>query len=57
MKVYELTPASYDRVKSYYGKAKVIELDNGEMVLQSYIHGFVKSRQAANLSGYGRATV
>lgn len=36
MKIYELTPGRYDRVKSYYGKARVIEKDNGETVLQSY---------------------
>ena len=35
MRIYELTPTGYDRVKSFYGKAKVIERD-GETVLQSY---------------------
>lgn len=35
MRIYELTPTGYDRVKSFYGKAKVIEKD-GETVLQSY---------------------
>ena len=35
MKIYELTPTGYDRAKSFYGKAKVIEKD-GETVLQSY---------------------
>ena len=34
MKVYELRPV--DNRKSFYGKAKVIEKDNGEKVLQSY---------------------
>lgn len=36
MRIYELTPGGYDRAKSFYGKAKVIERDNGEKVLQSY---------------------
>lgn len=36
MKIYELSPMSYERAKSFYGKAKVIEKDNGETVLQSY---------------------
>lgn len=36
MKIYELSPMGYERAKSFYGKAKVIEKDNGEMVLQSY---------------------
>lgn len=35
MRIYELTPTGYDRAKSFYGKAKVIEKD-GETVLQSY---------------------
>ena len=36
MKIYELSPLGNDRVKSYYSKARVIERDNGETVLQSY---------------------
>lgn len=36
MKIYELSPMGYERAKSFYGKAKVIEKDNGETVLQSY---------------------
>ena len=36
MKKYELLPGQYDRVKSFYRKAVVIETDNGETVLQSY---------------------
>ena len=35
MFVSELTPGGYDRAKSFYGKAKVIEKD-GETLLQSY---------------------
>lgn len=35
MRIYELTPGGYDRAKSFYGKAKVIETD-GETLLQSY---------------------
>ncbi len=29
MRIYELTPGGYDRAKSFYGKAKVIETDGG----------------------------
>lgn len=36
MKKYELLPGQYDRVKSFYRKAVVIEKDNDETVLQSY---------------------
>ena len=35
MQMYELT-ARYDSRKSFYGKAHVIELDNGVKQLQSY---------------------
>lgn len=35
MKIYDL-PVMQGREKSFYGKAKVIEEDNGEKVLQSY---------------------
>lgn len=35
MRIYEL-PNIGDRRKSFYGKAKIIEKDNGEKVLQSY---------------------
>lgn len=35
MRIYELIPGGYDRAKSFYGKAKVIEKD-GETLLQSY---------------------
>lgn len=34
MKIYDLP--CFDGRKSFYGKAKVIEMDNGEKVLQSY---------------------
>lgn len=36
MKIYDLPVMGYDRAKSFYRKAKVIEKDNGEKVLQSY---------------------
>ena len=36
MKIYDLPVMGYDRAKSFYGKAKVIEKDNGETVLLSY---------------------
>lgn len=35
MRIYELTPMKDSR-KSFYGKAKVIEHDNGTIQLQSY---------------------
>jgi hypothetical protein len=35
MTIYELS-ARYDSRKSFYGKAHVIELDNGTLQLQSY---------------------
>lgn len=35
MRIYELTPGSRDRAKSFYGKAKIIE-NSGETILQSY---------------------
>lgn len=36
MKKYYLSPMGYERAKSFYCKALVIEKDNGEKVLQSY---------------------
>lgn len=36
MKTYELSPGKFDKVKSFYGKAKIIEKDSGEKILQSY---------------------
>lgn len=36
MKTYELSPGKFDRVKSFYGKARIIEKDSGERILQSY---------------------
>ena len=36
MKIYDLPVMGNDKAKSFYGKAKVIEKDNGETVLQSY---------------------
>lgn len=35
-KIFDLPVCGNDRAKSFYGKAKVIEKDNGEKVLQSY---------------------
>ena len=35
-KIFDLPVCDSDRVKSFYGKAKIIETDNGEMILQSY---------------------
>lgn len=30
MKIYDLPVMGYERAKSFYGKAKIIETDNGE---------------------------
>lgn len=35
-KIFDLPVCGYDRAKSFYGKAKIIETENGEKVLQSY---------------------
>lgn len=35
MRMYDL-PVMVGREKSFYGKARIIEKDNGEKVLQSY---------------------
>ena len=35
-KIFDLPVCGSDRAKSFYGKAKVIETENGEKVLQSY---------------------
>lgn len=35
-KIFDLPVCGSDRAKSFYGKAKVIETDNGEIILQSY---------------------
>lgn len=35
-KIFDLPVCGSDRAKSFYGKAKIIETDNGEKVLQSY---------------------
>lgn len=36
MKIYDLPVMGHERAKSFYGKAKIIETNNGEKVLQSY---------------------
>lgn len=35
-KIFDLPVCGSDRAKSFYGKAKIIETDNGEKVLHSY---------------------
>lgn len=35
-KIFDLPVCGSDRAKSFYGKAKIIEKENGEKVLQSY---------------------
>lgn len=39
MRIYELTPGGYDRAKSFYGKAKVIEKDGGAKQVGHVITG------------------
>jgi hypothetical protein len=60
MKVYELTPGGYDRAKSFYGKAKVIETD-GETLLQSYDTTVCKIDKSGEFvrmwSGYSATTM
>lgn len=57
MKIYELT-AKHDRCKSFYGKAHVIDHENGVLELQSY--DTVVSRcvngKVERLSKWGRTT-
>lgn len=55
MRIYELTPGGYDRAKSFYGKAKVIEKD-GETLYNPMILPFARLIKAANLSECGRGT-
>ena len=59
MKKYELIPT--DGRKSFYGKAVVIEKDNGETVLQSYdtfVCKITKSGEFVRLwSGYSATTM
>ena len=61
MKFYELTPMGNDKAKSYYGKARVIETDNGETVLMSYdteVCKITKSGEFVRLwDGYSATTM
>ena len=60
MRIYELIPAGYDRAKSFYGKAKVIETDS-ETLLQSYniiVCGIDKSGEFVRMwDGYSVTTM
>ena len=60
MRIYELTPGGYDRAKSFYGKAKVIEM-NGETLLQSYDTTVCKIDKSGEFvrmwSGYSATTM
>lgn len=60
MKMYDL-PTMGDRAKSFYGKAKVKELDNGEKVLQSYNTDVCKITSSGAVvklwSGYSSTTM
>lgn len=61
MKKYYLSPMGYERAKSFYGKAKVIEKDNGEKVLQSYNTEVCKITEGGEFvrlwSGYSATTM
>jgi N12 class adenine-specific DNA methylase len=61
MKIYELSPMGNDRAKSYYGKARVVEKDNGEKVLISYNTGVCKITKSGELvrlwGGYSATTM
>lgn len=50
-KIFDLPVCGYDRAKSFYGKAKVIETDNGEKVLQSYNTFVCRITAAGNRGG------
>lgn len=60
MRIYELTPGGYDRAKSFYGKAKVIETDE-ETFLQSYDTTVCKIDKSGEFvrmwSGYSATTM
>ena len=51
MKIFDLPVMGYDRAKSFYGKAKIIETDNGEKVLQSYNTFVCRITAAENRGG------
>ena len=61
MKIYELSPMGNDRAKRFYGKARVIEKDNGEKVLLSYdteVCKITKSGEFVRLwGGYSATTM
>ena len=50
-KIFDLPVCGSDRAKSFYGKAKVIETDNGEKVLQSYNTFVCRITAAENRGG------
>ena len=57
MKIFELT-ARYDARKSFYGKAHVIDYENGTMELQSYdtIVSRVKNGKVEHLGEWSQTT-
>lgn len=57
MKIYDLPVMGYDRAKSFYGKAKVIEKDNGEKSCSLIIRKFARSAATGNLFVCGTGTV
>ena len=61
MKKYYLSTMGNDRAKSFYGKARVIEQDNGEKVLMSYdtkVCKITKSGEVVRLwDGYSATTM
>ena len=60
-KIFDLPVCDSDRAKSFYGKAKVIETDNGEKVLQSYNTSVCRITAAGQfvrmLGGYSATTM
>lgn len=60
-KIFNLPVCCSDKAKSFYGKAKVIETDNGEKVLQSYNTAVCKITSSGEFvrlwSGYSVTTM
>lgn len=44
-KIFDLPVCGYDRAKSFYGKAKIIETENGKKFYSPIILLFVVSRR------------
>lgn len=61
MRIYQLNPMGNENVKSFYGKASVIEKDNGDKVLKSYDTEVCKVTSSGEFvrmwSGYSATTM